>query len=530
MSGSNIPENNLEQTPPVSSNGAPEGLGEEALFARVLLVEDDPSHSLLIQRALAPLVAELDLARTVSDAKQKISEFDYDLVVTDLSLPDSDGATHVKAFQDLQANLPVVVLTVTTRIENVVSAMRFGAKDFILKNFDSDFRELLRLSLSRVFSSLQIEEERRKLQIAIENSDDGLALLNRSGAIRYSNRAYQLFASRCNGDATLLESVFSEEVANSKRLSKQVKETLQVLSGGGVWSTEVVLQGAEFRAYGMTLSSLDKGIVRPGLQDGEIVAWVRDITEMKRRERFQRELLSTTTHDLKGPMGAIITGTELVSDLVADQEKPSKILLRVKSAAHGVVNLIDEFLSARRIEDGSLILKPGTHSLREIFLEIDGNYRTIAESRKIDLTISGAESGEAEVDKIGFLRVMGNLLSNALKFTGSGGQVEVSVDSDEEKNVNITVSDSGSGIEPAELSRIFDRYARLEKHQEVSGTGLGLFVVKSIVDAHGGSIQVESELGKGTRFTLFFPGAPPINERGELISLVLSDERGSAAA
>ena len=515
------------------------------LFLRTLLVEDDPSHSLLIQRALEPVVDSVEIARTVAEAREKLSGHHYDLVVTDLSLPDSDGVTHVKDFQEIQEGVPVVVLTVTTRIENVVSAMRFGAKDFILKSFESDFRELLRLSLARVHASLKLEQERKKLQVAIENSDDGLALVSRDGRVGYWNRAYQLFFSRCGGNADNLFSFDVGKVAHGNALRHQLGAKLKSLSGNAVWNTEVVLSGDEFRAYGITVSGLDSDLARAGLEqvdvergiaptlsagrEEELVVWVRDITEMKRRERFQRELLSTTTHDLKGPMGAIITGAEIVSGLVRDHEKASQLLLRVQSAAHGVVNLIDEFLSARRIEEGSLVLRPSTQSVAKLLQETEANYQTIADSRGIQLSFSCPADLELQVDKIGFLRVMGNLLSNALKFTPREGVVEVRAYLEADGDLCVLVTDTGSGIEAAELSRIFDRYARLDRHREVSGTGLGLFVVKSIVDAHGGSIQVESEMERGTRFTLYFPSSPPVNERGELISLVFSDEEREEA-
>ena len=140
------------------------GLGDEGrIFQRLLLVEDDPSHSLLVHRALEPLAKSVQTTRTVAEASAVLGQQIFDLVVTDLSLPDSDGVSHVRLFQDLQPDTAVVVLTVTTRIEDVVAAMRFGAKDFILKSFETDFRELLRLSLSRVYSSIQIERERKQL-------------------------------------------------------------------------------------------------------------------------------------------------------------------------------------------------------------------------------------------------------------------------------------------------------------------------------------------------------------------------------
>jgi len=125
---------------------------------------------------------------------------------------------------------------------------------------------------------------------------------------------------------------------------------------------------------------------------------------------------------------------------------------------------------------------------------------------------------EWKLDRLGFERTLGNLLSNALKFTPKGGRVGVELSS-EEGRLHLRVRDSGSGIEPSEVNRLFERFARLAKHGDVAGTGLGLFVVKNVVAAHGGSIDVTSQPGAGTVFDVAFPSDPPVNERGELIAL-----------
>jgi signal transduction histidine kinase len=145
--------------------------------------------------------------------------------------------------------------------------------------------------------------------------------------------------------------------------------------------------------------------------------------------------------------------------------------------------------------------------------------RAIAQARKIELGIV-ASKGEPHVliDRMGFLRVLGNLLSNALKFTPKDGRVQVEVELGAEE-VHVRVRDSGPGMEPSEVQKVFQRFSRLEKHREVAGTGLGLFVVKSIVSAHGGQVSIESQLGAGTVFDVALPRNPPVNERGELICL-----------
>jgi signal transduction histidine kinase len=114
--------------------------------------------------------------------------------------------------------------------------------------------------------------------------------------------------------------------------------------------------------------------------------------------------------------------------------------------------------------------------------------------------------------------VLFNLVSNAIKFTPKGGRVEVGL-ARACGGIVLRVSDSGSGMEPSDAQRLFSRYTRLAQHAGVSGTGLGLFIVKCIVSAHGGAIDVTSALGHGTTFEVFLPDAPPIDERGEVLCL-----------
>ena len=116
------------------------------------------------------------------------------------------------------------------------------------------------------------------------------------------------------------------------------------------------------------------------------------------------------------------------------------------------------------------------------------------------------------------MRVIGNLVSNACKFTQKGGKVSVSA-AELGGDLHLWVSDNGKGMEPAETRKIFDRFGRLKQHSQVAGTGLGLFIVKSLVAAHGGQIEVTSAVDVGTTFELIFPKTPPMNEHGELLSL-----------
>ncbi len=465
------------------------------MFKKIYLLEDDPAHALLIKRALKEEEANVIHVERVEEAKKLLAgEVSLDCVlISDLQLPDSDGISHIGVLAAVSPTIPVIVLTSSTALSDAVGALRQGAKDFLVKDFNQDFSNLLKLALARQYALSELDRERRELlrdlnllKVSIESSVDGLAVLTPAGDIKYGNQGFISFTK-------LLDSDF-----RSVLLERLPKDHAQ---DGGVISFEISIKE---RAFEVSITGVA----------GSLVAWVRDRTDQKRRERFQRELLSTTTHDLKGPLGAIRVSTELLQGMLSKEEKPYQLVIRIASAVQNCINLIDEFLSARRIQEGSLRLKPTKKKLGAILTSVVDEFMPIATSRKLSLEV---EPSEAEImcDEMGIRRVIGNLLSNALKFTPAGGRVVVR-SRKQQDGVEVEVEDSGHGMEPSEVQSLFERFSRLERHSEVEGSGLGLFVVRSIVQAHGGTIQVASRVNSGTRFTVSLPASPPVNARGEL--------------
>ena len=500
---------------------------EQTPFQRILLVEDDSSHVLLIKRALRGLCAEILTAASSAEALEILAEADPDLVISDLNLPDKAALLHIEDLRRARPELPLVVLTSSNSLAEAVEAMKLGARDFLVKDFDRNFRDVLRFSLGRLQAELRQEFEKRRLQremqvlrVAIENSNDALAVMDPSGAVLYSNRSFLEFVRLCGGDPRSAGDFFSSLVSHWEALRDNLLRNLKEIKAGAVWNTEVLLSENKDAAFTLNLSALGLDVERGFSDRLQYVIWVRDVSEQKRREKFQREILSTTTHDLKGPLGAIIISSELLSESVQGSTgRAGDLALRIGSSARSAVNLIDEFLSARRIQEGAFILKPQLVAVGQVTSEVTADYETIAAARRISLQSPPAnDSLKWRLDRLGFSRVLGNLLSNALKFTARGGHVGVNL---EVRNGELwlDVRDTGSGMEPSEVQKIFERFSRLEKHSDTAGTGLGLFVVKSVVNAHGGKVEVSSQSGVGTTFSLSFPPEPPVNERGELICL-----------
>lgn len=504
------------------------------MFDSVLLIEDDPSHAMLVKRALREHIGEISHAVTIGEAVEMLKGWQISgkeppqLIITDLQLPDTVGTRHIEVLKEAGGDIPILVLTSSTSLEDAIGALKLGAKDFIVKNFNSEFKEVFFLSLSRLFATVEIERERRKilkelalLRIAIENSNDGLAVILTDGTIAYSNGSFRSFIEFCGGEPGNILKGFSSKVHKRDALVQNLAKNLKELPPGSVWSVGITFVDDKERAFDLSLSVFTDPSDQTKRAE-ECVVWVKDMSEQRRRERFQREILSTTTHDLKGPLGAITISVDLLRNLVESGTKASELILRVGSSAQGAIDMIDELLSARRIQEGNYILKPLRQDVSPIIEEVVLNQQAVAGAKRIELRFE-SESQEllASVDKLGISRVIGNLLSNALKFTPKGGSVLISAFL-RHGDLHIVVKDSGCGMEPSDVQKLFTKFSRLEQHREVSGTGLGLFVVKSIVSAHGGTIEVTSQVGAGTSFEISFPHDPPVNERGELVSLAFA--------
>lgn len=490
-------------------------------FNSILIIEDEPAHARLLERALKEFSVETHHVLSGETAIEALKTKVIDLVFCDLKLPDLQGTEILNHIHSHYPSLPVVVLTSSSRLEDVVSAMQVGAWDYMVKQAPEDLQTRLRLILERtVQRKLQseresiLQSERNAFWAATQASPDGLALVDVKGKVIFANESFEDFwrlicrEPKETQERCLIEAISSWDLPFSKNLSEQ----LQNANEQTLWSAELQLktqdqEGAtRSRFFELRLSEMEANAEGEFQAQGLRVLWLRDMTRKKEEEKLRRDLLSTTSHDLKGPLGAILTSAELLLDggYVPD-EKAREMITRVSSCARTCVTIIDELLSARLIEDGVMVIRPREMLAREAIEDVVLDFQSMAKARNIDLHFEVQnELLTVQADKIALKRILGNLISNALKFTPKEGSVKVAVESVGEE-VKISVEDSGTGIDPKARRSLFERYARLDEHHSIDGTGLGLFVVKNLVDAHGGRIEVQSAQGKGTVFTIFLP-------------------------
>lgn len=509
----------------------PDELDTASFFTTVLLVEDERPHAALIKRAIQPMVGEIVHVSSGQEALNAIETQLFELVLCDLHLGDMSGIEVLRAIRELRPALPMIVLTSSHVLDDAVSAMREGAWDYMLKQFSEDFNQRMKFVISRTcerkqqqIRETQLRSERRNFWAAVRAAQDGLAIIGSQGSVVFANEAFHMFCKllgmsdrTASGPYNLIELLSSQDQSVAAALKKQLQEGRADL----LWNSELEVkekfpdESKHSCYFDLSLSSVkleeleELGIVDTGIQLHRYIIWVRDVTRRKEQERFQRDLLSTTSHDLKGPLGAILTSAELLSDEeFLRSAKGQELVTRIASCARNSITIIDELLSARRIQDGVLVVKPRWYPLNESLEDIVLDYVPLAKAKAIDFS-SRPAAPEVKIfaDRIGLARVLGNLISNAVKYTPRGGKVELYAEQ-VPGAVRVAVSDTGPGIDSKDRHLLFERYTRLEEHEQIEGTGLGLYVTKNIIDAHNGRIEVLSEVGVGTTFVVTFPDEP----------------------
>lgn len=239
-----------------------------------------------------------------------------------------------------------------------------------------------------------------------------------------------------------------------------------------------------------------------------VVLVFHDVTELRRLENIRRDFASNVSHELKTPLTIIQTSAETLLDgAVDDPNFARRFLNRIDEQGHKLHDLIEDLLQLARIESREQAFDVTSVSVLETVESLVDELDALSETRNVSLKIESDDSDvNVRADERAFRTILENLLSNGLKYTPEGGRVGISwtVDAD---HALISVSDTGVGISREHQARIFERFFRADKARtrEIGGTGLGLAIVKHLASTFKGEVTVESEVGRGSTFTLRIP-------------------------
>jgi two-component system, sensor histidine kinase and response regulator len=230
---------------------------------------------------------------------------------------------------------------------------------------------------------------------------------------------------------------------------------------------------------------------------------------LRELDRLKDEFIAAVSHELRTPLTSIIGYIELLEEEGVGGPNTGRFAEVIGRNAEQLLRLVGDLLFLSRMRSGSLTLELQGTDLAEIAAEAVAEARPDAQHKHIDLVLSAAEVPEFAADPGRISQLLDSLLSNAVKFTGDGGRVAVRTGVADGQAV-LTVTDTGSGIAAEELERIFERFYRTAAatRQVVPGTGLGLAIARAIVEAHNGSLTVDSTEGRGSTFTVRLPLRP----------------------
>jgi two-component system phosphate regulon sensor histidine kinase PhoR len=235
-----------------------------------------------------------------------------------------------------------------------------------------------------------------------------------------------------------------------------------------------------------------------------------DVTEIKKLESMRRDFVANVSHELRTPIAAVRSAAEtLHAGALTDAKASAHFLDIVTRNAERLDRLVSDLLDLARIESRQYDLSPQPVNLDRLVAHVVDLHRDRADKRKIALHSKiPADVGPARADSRALEQVLSNLVDNAIKYAHEGADVTISAGVSAD-SIRLAVGDTGPGIDPRHLPRLFERFYRVDagRSREQGGTGLGLSIVKHLTEAMGGTATVESEVGRGTTFTISLPRA-----------------------
>lgn len=485
----------------------------------VLVVDDEKSIRDGSERILSRMDCQVLTATQGEEALTILAEETVSIVLLDMKMPGMDGMEVLRRIREMDEAILVIVITGYATVETAIEAMKQGAYDFVPKPFEPDQlrivvnRALEKLRLTREAEKLEqerkrtlsdLDTEKSRIHTIIKSLPNGVVVTNTQGQVVLMNPAFRqlldLAPERGPGDQI-------EDYLTDRGLCNLVMEISQ---GKHVDFDDIP-------TYGFALPNekylLAKGQPVLGERNeclGAVVILV-DITDMKALDQLKSEFVAKVSHELRSPLSTIHEQLALVlTDMVGQEasENDQHILSRAKEKTQGLISLIGDLLDLSRIEAGIDSLELKSVHLEEILQGVANFLETRARARNQSLVLQLPEKPLPSImaDPLALESIFGNLITNAINYTQEGGNIRVKADLTG-INIQVEVVDNGFGIEAKDLEKIFERFYRVkdEKTRYITGTGLGLPIVKSLLDSLGGFIDVESTPGKGSTFRVLLP-------------------------
>lgn len=344
----------------------------------------------------------------------------------------------------------------------------------------------------------ELEGEEAKLSAILENMAEGVIAVDRNRKVLLINPTAETIFSSAKQSA--LGKGILELVRNPK-VDQMMEQAIQ----------EQAIVTEEIELHREEKKILKASAVGVGKSGGSVagILVLYDITEIRKLEGLRQEFVANVSHELKTPLTSIKGFIETLSGgALQDLERSRTFLKMMEEDADRLTRLIGDLLELSKIESKEIVLKLESVDLKDELEKVVVAFSPRLKDKKITVQNHLSANGLPRVlaDRDQLKQVLVNLFDNAVKFSGEGGKIAFEADMIGNQ-IRVSVEDTGIGIPEKAIPRIFERFFRVDqaRSRELGGTGLGLAIVKHIVEAHGGSVSCESELGQGSKFSFTLP-------------------------
>lgn len=479
------------------------------------------------------------------DALTFLKDNQPDLVISDFLMPEMNGLEFLSEVKKLYPEVSKILLTGYADKENAIKAINeIGLYRYIEKPWNNDDliinikngieRSYLLSELRQKISELeeakkelekyshnleQIVEERTadlkqsnaKLEGIFNYCADGIVIINEDGIIEQVNPACETLIGLV-GEKLLMTSIddylFSKKTFISKELHKLDESELLLRE----FYIKNPLSNTE------TPVEISFARINPDDEYKRFVGVIRDVTEQKKSDKLRDDFIATLTHDLRTPLlAAIQTLTFFLNGALGELDEKQKLLLAtMQKSNEDLLGLVNALLEVYKYDADKLELTKTNFNMYNLVEQVYNELQPLAQTKEIEFKIECTNKDlTVNADRSEIRRVICNLCGNAINYTQNGGRVIITL-KNEGNDLIFSVSDNGSGIPQEDIPNMFQRFSQGTSKKRSTGTGLGLYLSRQIIESHGGKIWLESTLNKGSEFSFLLTDSV-IQKEGSLV-------------
>jgi two-component system phosphate regulon sensor histidine kinase PhoR len=388
------------------------------------------------------------------------------------------------------------------KIEKFTEKLRLGEPVGTIFLKTSDETKKLADNINYLVDELKTQlksanEEKAKLVTAFSSMTEGLMILDSQDRIEAVNPSLDNMLAQY-GDIKgkpLLEAFRNVDLQKAFLQFKTTKQSV---------AQEITLGNIEPVILNISISAVEGSIA-----DGKNMIVFHDITRLKKLERVRTDFVANVTHEIRTPLTAILGYLETIRDgAIENKDEARQFIEIIIKHAQRLNRLVEDLLTISKIELGEMHFHFEQVSLSETIAGVLPLIEPKAKLKKIKINNRLKDLLPLVMaDKDRLMQVFVNILDNAVKFTEEAGEITIEAAEDAKDGISVSITDTGIGIPESEVARLGERFYRVDKtrSRDLGGTGLGLSIVKHLMIAHGGWLEIESRLGRGTKVSLFFP-------------------------